>query len=210
MGALAELYEAIVQGRPVGAELARQALAEGAAPLDVLRQAIGPAMMSIAAGLEGGEWSRLELYLAARVAAQAHGVIAPLLAPTESAGKVVLGTVEGDLDSVGQEMVQFMFESAGYAVVDLGVDVSPHQFLSAALEQRADIVALAASLPTTLRPLAQTIAALREGGYRGHVRVLAAGAAVTERFAALAGADAAAATPAAAARVAQSWACGGH
>ena len=208
MSSLEELYQAIIEGRQVGEELTRRALDEGAAPMDVLSKAVTPAMAIVGGKMEAGEYFIPEVLFSARVAQQAAGVVKPLLkkgSGAKVAGRVVLGTVEGDLHSIGKDLVKMMLEAAGFEVTDLGIDVSPHQFVAAAQENRADIVAMSALLTTTMPTMGDVIEGLVEAGFRDHVKVLVGGAPVTQHFADQIGADGYGPSAAAAARLAQGW-----
>jgi 5-methyltetrahydrofolate--homocysteine methyltransferase len=119
------------------------------------------------------------------------GLIQPLLKGDEmpSRGKVVIGTVKGDLHDIGKNLVAMMMEGAGFLVSDLGVDVPPDRFVLKSQEIQADIVALSALLSTTMPSMPETIRALGEAGIRGRVKVMIGGAPVTEAFAKKIGAD---------------------
>jgi len=119
------------------------------------------------------------------------GLIQPLLQGDEvpSRGKVVIGTVKGDLHDIGKNLVAMMMEGAGFLVADLGVDVPPDRFVLKSQEIQADIVALSALLSTTMPSMPETIRALEEAGVRGRVKVMIGGAPVTEAFAKKIGAD---------------------
>ena len=103
--------------------------------------------------------------------------------PIDYVGVVVIGTVKGDLHDIGKNLVAAMLEGAGFKVVDLGVDVSPEQFVSASQENSANIIAMSALLTTTMGSMRDTVAALAEAGLREQVRVLIGGAPVTQSYA---------------------------
>ena len=208
MSGLEGLFQAVVEGREGGAELTRRALDDGAAPADVLAKAVTPAMSVVGDKVEAGEYFIPDLLLSARVAEQAAKVVKPLLAQcggVKPVDTVIIGTVEGDLDSVGKDLAKVMLEGTGFEVIDLGLDVPPRQFVTAAEESRADIVAVFAHLTTTMPMMRAVIEGLVEVGRREHVKVLLGGAPVTQRFAARIGADGYASNAAAAARLARGW-----
>jgi 5-methyltetrahydrofolate--homocysteine methyltransferase len=120
-------------------------------------------------------------------------------------GKVVIATVSGDLHDIGKNLVKLMLEGAGFAVVDLGVDVTPEKIVAAVKENEPDIVALSALLTTTMAQQGSVITALEDAGVRDNVKVLVGGAPVTEDFANKIGADKYTADAASAAEVAKSF-----
>ncbi len=100
-----------------------------------------------------------------------------------SKGKVLIGTVKGDLHDIGKNLVSMMMEGAGFSIIDLGVDVSPEKFVQKAQEVEPDIVAMSALLSTTMPSMSQTIEALQKAGLRGKVKIMIGGAPVTEEYA---------------------------
>ncbi len=118
-------------------------------------------------------------------------------------GKVVLGTVHGDLHDIGKNLVGMMLEGAGFQVIDLGTDVPPQKFVAAVKEHQPDIVGLSALLTTTTKSMPLTLSALAEAGLRDQVKVIIGGAPITDDFARKIGADGFAADAGSAARVAK-------
>jgi 5-methyltetrahydrofolate--homocysteine methyltransferase len=118
-------------------------------------------------------------------------LIRPLLAEkgTEPVGRVVIGTVQGDLHDIGKNLVAAMLEGAGFEVVDLGVDVSPEKFVAAAREKNASIVALSALLTTTMHAMKAVVENLNTAGLHGKVKIIIGGAPVTQKYADEIGAD---------------------
>jgi len=118
-------------------------------------------------------------------------ILRPLLAEAgvPAQGKLVIGTVDGDLHDIGKNLVAMMFQGAGFEVIDLGVDVSPEAFVEAAREQNADLVGMSALLTTTMPAMKVTIEALTEAGLRDQVKILIGGAPVTAKYAEDIGAD---------------------
>jgi len=118
-------------------------------------------------------------------------LIRPLLVASGAsfAGRVVIGTVKGDLHDIGKNLVSAMLEGAGFEVTDLGVDVSPEKFIGAIREKNANLVALSALLTTTMNSMKAIIEAIAAAGLRGQVRVMIGGAPVTEKYAQEIGAD---------------------
>ena len=118
-------------------------------------------------------------------------LIRPLLIAngTEPVGRVALGTVKGDLHDIGKNLVGAMLEGGGFEVLDLGVNVSPEQFIAAVKEKKANIVAMSALLTTTMPAMKTTVDALKQAGLRGQVKVLIGGAPITQKYAEEVGAD---------------------
>jgi 5-methyltetrahydrofolate--homocysteine methyltransferase len=212
VNALEELFLAIVEAKQAGEELARKALEQGATAADILDQAVGPAMTVVGERMEAGEYFVPDVLLAARVAQQATRVLEPLLREGGGAkrvGTVVLGTIEGDLHSIGKDLVKMLLETGGFEVIDLGINVPPQRFAAAAVENKADIVAISALLTTTMPTMGTAIEELVEAGCRDRVKVLVGGAPVTQDYADMIGADGYGSSAAAGARIAQSWVSGG-
>jgi len=129
--------------------------------------------------------------MAARAMKAGMDLVKPLIAESDlpTAGKVVLGTVAGDLHDIGKNLVGMMMESAGMNVINLGVDISPEKFAEAVREHKPDIVAMSALLTTTMLAMKDTIEVLKEEGLRDSVKVMVGGAPVTSDFATEIGAD---------------------
>jgi len=132
-------------------------------------------------------------------------ILKPLLADEDSTakGRVVLGTVEGDLHDIGKNLVSMMMESAGLEVYNLGVDIKPEKFVEEIKNRNANILALSALLTTTMPMMKETIAAVIEAGLRDTVKIMVGGAPVTEAFAREIGADGYAPDAGSAARLAK-------
>ncbi len=181
----------LIEGDARGvAELARQALQEGYPAQSILGEALIPGMGRVGELFEQGEYFVPELLLAARAMYAALDLLRPHLtaAGVEAVGKVVLGTVQGDLHDIGKKLVMIMLEGSGFQVIDLGSDVPPQRFVDAARESGAKLVGLSALLSTTLPAMEKTIRAVRESGLSG-VKVMIGGAPVTQAFADKIGAD---------------------
>jgi 5-methyltetrahydrofolate--homocysteine methyltransferase len=148
-----------------------------------------------------------EVLVAARAMNGGLQILAPLLAAegVEPIGKVVIGTVKGDLHDIGKNLVKMMMVGAGFEVIDLGVDVSPEKFVAAIEENDADIVSISALLTTTMINMKSVIDAISEKGLRDSVKIMIGGAPVTEAFAREIGADSYTADAASAASMAKSF-----
>jgi 5-methyltetrahydrofolate--homocysteine methyltransferase len=204
---LETIYHAVLNGNTQSAiDQTAVALEANVLPQDVLYQACMPAMTEVGRLFERGEKFVPEMLIAARAMQSTVNMLKPHLVETEtrSAGKVVLGTVAGDLHDIGKNLVGMMMEGTGFEVIDLGTDVACDGFVNAVQEHQPDIVGLSALLTTTMPAIADVINALKRNGLRGHVKVMIGGAPVTQGFADKVGADGFAPDAGSAARVAQS------
>jgi len=186
------LHEAIINGNAKTAvEATRQLLAANTDPLALVTQAMIPAMDEVGRRFECEEYFVPELLLSARAMKGALELIRPLLVAggVEPVGRVVIGTVKGDLHDIGKNLVASMLEGGGFEVVDLGADVSPERFIEAVRTHKADVVCLSALLTVTMPSMRKTIDAFTEAGLRNQVKILIGGAPVTPKFAEEIGAD---------------------
>ncbi|MGD2152382.1 MAG: cobalamin-dependent protein [Gemmatimonadales bacterium] len=198
---VSDLKAAVLEGDAERArELTEHVLDSGVAPEQVLDAGLVPAMTEAGRRFEDQRFFLPELMLTARAMKGALELIKPLLAERDvpPVGRVVIGTVAGDLHDIGKNIVAAMLEGGGFAVHDLGIDVTPAAFAAAAREHNADIVGLSALLTTTMPVMRQVVAELERAGVRDRVKVLVGGAPLTDAYAAEIGADAYAATAAAA------------
>jgi len=193
MNIFEDLQQAIIEGRaPLAKEITERGLKEGAKPADFFPKAIIPAMDEVGRRMRECEFFIPEVLIAARAARTATDLLRPLLAGDESvrpAGTVVCGTVKGDLHDIGKNIVAMMLESAGFRILDLGVDVAPERIVHTVQEQKANIVAMSALLTTTMVNMKGVVQALVDAGLRDKVKVLVGGAPVTEAWAKSIGAD---------------------
>jgi 5-methyltetrahydrofolate--homocysteine methyltransferase len=190
---LTNLYDAILNGDGKAAvAIAKQALQEGSDPLEIVNRQMIPAMDEAGRRFEREEYFVPELLLAARAMKGALELIRPLLAARgdEPVGRVVIGTVKGDLHDIGKNLIASMLEGGGFEVIDLGTDVGPEKFVQAVRERSPHLVCLSALLTVTMPSMKSTIAALEQAGVRAGVRVVIGGAPVTEEYAREIGADA--------------------
>jgi corrinoid protein of di/trimethylamine methyltransferase len=189
---LQKLYDAILTGNAKASkEVTQQALAAGTDPQDLVQKYMIPAMDEVGRRYEANEYFVPELLISARAMKASLEFIRPLLAArgSEPAGRVVIGTVKGDLHDIGKNLVAAMLEGAGFEVIDLGVDVSPEKFITALNERKANLVAMSALLTTTMNSMKTTIEAFKAAGIRGNIKVMIGGAPVTEKYAEEIGAD---------------------
>ncbi len=167
----------------------RQEIDAGTDLEDVMNQALIAAMDEVGKQFTEGRLFVPEMLMAAHSMKGGLEIVKPLLTEgaADSKGTVIIGTVKGDLHDIGKNLVGMMLEGAGFDVLDLGVDVAPEDFVRAAGEKEARIVALSALLTTTMPAMKATINAIRESGLS--VRTIVGGAPVTQAFADTIGAD---------------------
>jgi corrinoid protein of di/trimethylamine methyltransferase len=186
------LYEAIVNGDARAAKtITDKALAAGMEPMKIVTDYMVPAMSEVGTRFECNEYFVPELLLAARAMKAAMEPIRPLLvaAGVEPVGRVVVGTVKGDLHDIGKNLVAAMLEGGGFEVIDIGVNVSPETFIQTVKDKNANIVAMSALLTTTMPAMKTTIEAMKQAGMRDQVKVLIGGAPITQKYADEIGAD---------------------
>jgi methylmalonyl-CoA mutase cobalamin-binding domain/chain len=189
---LAELYDKTLTGNgPAVLDLTRQGLAAAMGPEKLLYEALIPALEEVGARFERGDFFVPEMLIAGKAMAGALEILRPLLAETgaEQIGTVVMGTVKGDVHDIGKNLVNIMFEGAGFLVIDLGVQVAPEKFVDAVRQHKPDIVGFSAFLTTTMPMFKANINALTKAGLRDEVIVLVGGAPVTQEYADVVGAD---------------------
>ena len=189
---LNELYDAILAGQLEPAvAVTERALAAGIDPQTVINGYMIPAMEEIGRRFEAGEAYVPNLLMSARAMKGALELLRPLLRnnTAESSGRIVIGTVRGDLHDIGKNLVASMLEGCGFEVFNIGVDISSDRFIEAAREHRADILCMSALLTTTMTYMKEVIDALHASDLAGRVKVLVGGAPVTEGFARTIGAD---------------------
>jgi len=189
---LKKLYTAILDGDAQTAhEITEKALAAGTDPIELVNEHMIPAMGEVGRRFECNEFFVPELLIAARAMKSALALVRPLLAASgaKPAGRVAVGTVKGDLHDIGKNLVAAMLEGNGFEVIDLGVNVSPEQFIASVKEKGANIVAMSALLTTTMPSMRTTVDALKQAGVRDKVKVLIGGAPITQKYADEIGAD---------------------
>jgi corrinoid protein of di/trimethylamine methyltransferase len=189
---LKQLYEAIIKGNAaLSKSITEQALAGGIDPQEIVNNYMIPAMDEVGRRFEANECFVPELLIAGRAMKGALEIIRPLLSArgAQPVGRVVIGTVRGDLHDIGKNLVAAMLEGGGFEVVDVGADVAPEKFIEVINERNISVVALSALLTTTMLSMKTTIDALKSAGVRDRVKVMVGGAPVTEQFAHEIGAD---------------------
>ncbi len=192
MADLNALYESIVAGKlEPCVEVTRQALAEGTQPQVIINDYMVKGMTEIGHRFQEGKAFVPQLLMSARAMKGALELLKPLLRGDAKAtlGKVVIGTVKGDLHDIGKNLVASMLEGCGFEVINIGIDVSSDKFVEAVKANNADILCISALLTTTMNYMKEVIEALQKAGIRNDVKVMVGGAPVNEAFAESIGAD---------------------
>jgi 5-methyltetrahydrofolate--homocysteine methyltransferase len=189
---LQEIFKGIIDGdTPLTVSKVEEALKQGIDAETILNQGMVASMAEVGKLFEAGEFFVPEMMVSARAMQNGLNLLKPHLvkANVKSAGKVAAGTVQGDLHDIGKNLVCLMLEGAGFEIIDLGVNVTPQQFIDAIRTKGAEFIVMSALLTTTMTSMQDTITALKESGLRDKVRVMVGGAPVTEQYAAQIGAD---------------------
>lgn len=186
------IAESIIMGNKTGAvTMTQQAIDEGVTAQQVLNNGLIAGMNVVGQKFKCNEFYVPEVLIAARAMKECMALLKPLLMKSgvESAGKILIGTIKGDLHDIGKNLVGMMLEGSGFEVIDLGVDIKPDAFVQSVKETNADIVGMSALLTTTMPVMKDTIQALEAAGLRNGVKILIGGAPVTQSFAEEIGAD---------------------
>jgi 5-methyltetrahydrofolate--homocysteine methyltransferase len=189
---LETIYAAVLEGDAKGAQAGvNAALAAGVPAETILKDGLIAAMGEVGRLFEENEYFVPEMLVSARAMQGGLALLKPQLAAggSVSAGKVVVGTVKGDLHDIGKNLVAMMLEGAGFEVVDLGTDVTPEKFVKAVQEHNPQLIGMSALLTTTMPSMSTTVKGLQEAGLRDRVKVMIGGAPVTDGFAKSIGAD---------------------
>jgi len=192
MADLSLLAQAIDQGdREKTVELTRAALGSGASPQDIISQGLQAGMAAVGEKFSSGEYFLPDMLMAARAMKAALEVLAPALGKTgiPTIGRVVIGTVEGDMHDIGKNVVATFLSGNGFEVFDLGLNVPVQKFIDEVKEKKPDILGMSALLTTTMPVMGKVIKALEELGLRSSVKVVVGGAPVTQDYANYVGAD---------------------
>lgn len=193
LAAYAGLFDAILTGNARRArELTEAALAAQVDPNELIARFMVPAMDETGSRFERNVYFVPELLIAARAMKTSMDLLTPLFAAKPArrrAGRVVIGTVQGDLHDIGKNLVASLLEGSGFQVVDLGVDVPAERFVEAAAKKAGTVVALSALLTTTMPMMEDVIRALKKAGIRRQTKVLIGGAPITQKYADEIGAD---------------------
>ena len=190
MADLKALADAVIKGdQNTALEITKAALEEGTAAKDVLDNGLIAGMDIVGARFKKNEIYIPEVLIAARAMKMAMKILEPELvkAGVEPVGKLLIGTVQGDLHDIGKNLVAMMLKGAGFEVIDLGVDVGPEKFIEEAKAANAQLVGMSALLTTTMPGMEKTIKALKDAGIE--VKIIIGGAPVTQDYADRIGAD---------------------
>jgi len=192
MPILNDIYEAIIKGDIANIRrLTAEMLEQGSSAEDILRDGLIKGMDTVGERMQTEEMFIPEVLLSAKCMRESVEVLKPHLGAESVgvAGKVVIGTVKGDLHDIGKNLVAMMLESAGFSVTDLGVDVAPEAFVKGVKDYKADIAALSALLTTTMPMIRETIEAFVKSGSRSDLKIMVGGAPLSREFAMKIGAD---------------------
>ncbi|MBQ1501546.1 MAG: corrinoid protein [Firmicutes bacterium] len=186
-----KIYDAVLEGDDEAAlEEAESLLEAGSSPLDIINDGLITAMEEVGRLFKADELFIPEVMMSAQTVAGVIDILKPMLSGENSSrGTVVIGTVKGDIHDIGKNLVALLLSSNGYTVRDLGNDVDPEEFVSAAQEHKAQIVALSALLTTTMINMDATVDAFAQAGLRDDVRIIIGGAPVDQDYADEIGAD---------------------
>ena len=186
------LIQAVVTGNHIkSVELVSEALKEGVSPQDIVSSGLQAGMRIVGDKFSAGDFFVPEMLLASRAVTRATEVLQPLLSASDmpTLGRVVIGTVFGDIHNIGKNLVTMFLRGAGFEVVDLGGNIPADSFVKAVKEHNPDILGLSALLTTTMHTMADIIKALEIAELRSRVKVIVGGAPITQRFAEHIGAD---------------------
>lgn len=187
-----ELYEYTLTGRaPITEKLTQEGIDLGMDPLEILFQALIPALQEVGRLFEIGEYFVPEMMISAKAMQRAMAILQPILGDTgvEPVGKVLMLTVKGDVHDIGKNLCVIMLEGAGFEVIDMGVNVSPERLIDAVNEHQPQLVGFSAFLTTTMPFFKTNIEALEAAGLRDKVKVMVGGAPITLEYAMSVGAD---------------------
>ena len=186
------VYENVINGKKSDTEAGvRTALESQLPPETILDEGLISAMDEVGKRFEAGEFYVPEMLIAARAMQAGLGILKPYMLEKniQAKGRIIMGTVKGDLHDIGKNLVSMMLEGAGFEVVDLGTDVSPEVFVAAVEENQPDLIGLSALLTTTMQNMKSTIEAIVQAGLREQVKIIIGGAPVTDAYAKTVGAD---------------------
>lgn len=166
-------------------ELTKKLIDDGKDPLDVMNQGLIAGMEVVGPRFKNGEMFVPEVLMCAKAMGTGIDIVKETLVDTEipTIGTIIIGTVKGDLHDIGKNLVAMMMESAGFKVVNMGVDISEEKFVEAVKEHEPDILALSALLTTTMANMQSVIEALKEEGLRDNVKIIIGGAPISQAFA---------------------------
>ena len=186
MESFAELQKSLIAGTEARVkELVAKLIAQGVAPKEIISKGLISGMAEVGKRFREGDMFIPEVMLCARTMSASMALLEPLIvgAPFQISGKVIMGTVEGDVHNIGKDIVSIMLRGAGFAVIDLGVQVQAERFVQAVLEHKPDVLGMSALLTTTMPRMKEVIQLLDKRGLRHNVQIIVGGAPVTQEFA---------------------------
>lgn len=186
------LAELVIKGDYAGSkDLTQKMIDNGSEPLEIINQGLMAGMNVVGVRFKAGDMYVPEVMMSAKAMSMGIELLKPLIAANDmpSAGKVLIGTVKGDLHDIGKKLVIMMMESAGFEIIDLGVDIDPTAFVKAVKEHKPQVIGMSALLTTTMLSMKDTIEALKEEGLRDTVKIMIGGAPISQGFADEIGAD---------------------
>lgn len=187
-----DLAQLVIRGDFAGSKsLTQKMIDNGADPLVIISEGLMAGMNVVGVRFKAGDMFVPEVMMSAKAMSAGIELVKPLIADGNmpTSGKVVIGTVKGDLHDIGKKLVTMMLESAGFVIVDLGVDIAPDKFVKAVQEHKPQVLGMSALLTTTMLNMKNTIEALKEAGLRDDIKVMIGGAPVSQTFADQIGAD---------------------
>lgn len=187
-----ELSQSVISGKEASVkELTRALINSGVRPLDIINSGLVAGMNIVGERFKNGDMFVPEVMMSARAMNAGIALVKPLINEKDmpSIGKVVIGTVKGDLHDIGKNLVGMMLESSGFTVINLGVDATVEKFVNAVREHKPNIVGMSAMLTTTMLTMKDVIGALEKEGLRSGVKIIIGGAPVTQNYAREIGAD---------------------
>lgn len=187
-----DLADLVIKGNYAGAQtLTQKMIDKGNDPLEIINQGLMAGMNVVGVRFKAGEMYVPEVMMSAKAMSKGIEVVKPLISERDmpTAGKVLVGTVKGDLHDIGKNLVIMMMESAGFKIIDLGVDIDPAAFVKAVKEHKPQVMGMSALLTTTMLSMKDTIEMLKEEGLRDSVKIIVGGAPISQSFADEIGAD---------------------
>src|SRR6056297_2269891 len=187
-----KMADAVIKGNQnTVIELTEKAVDEGIKPKEIIEKGLINGMNVVGKRFKAGNMFVPEVLMSAKAMKAGMNIVKPLLLEREmsSEGKVLLGTVSGDLHDIGKNLVGMMMESGGLEIINLGTDISPEEFVQKVKEHKPDVLGMSALLTTTMLSMRDTIEVLEEEGLRDSVKIMVGGAPVTKEFADEIGAD---------------------